>query len=172
MGWRHGFGFTDAHHLWLISGFLGALCVPFISYAMYSVRSFWVLKILGLLIVIANIMECVFLGVYSHYGVSPNASFTLWGEELPRIFLNTRAGGAWSILLIGFVFVLWCNACKDHFHGPISARAVLSYFILLVPAYLLSLLTSSIGVFISVAFAFLVVRFFRLMHCNAWIVFL
>ena len=169
MGWRHGFGFSSAHHQGLISGFLGALCVPFICYVMYAVRSFWIFNVLGLLVVAINVMECFFLGLYSYYGVSQNATFTLWGEELPRVFLNTRDGGAWSVFMVGYVFVLWHYVFRENFYGGISLRRLLPYILVLLPSYLLSLMTSSRGVFVSIAFAFLTVRLFGLMRRNAWI---
>ncbi len=171
MGWRHGFGFSDAHGQGLISGFLGALCVPFICYAMSSVRSFWVFKVLGLVIVAINSIECIFLGLYSYYGINFNASFTLRGEEFSRIFLNTRDGGAWSVLLIGYVFVLWSNAYHRLPCLVMTVRGILKYSVLLVPAYLLSLLTSSRALFVSVAFALLAVRFSRLMRGSSWVAF-
>ena len=64
---------------------------------------------------------------------------------------------------------MWHNACKKRFHGGVSIHDVVSYSVLLVPGYLLALLTSSRGVYVSVAFAFLLVRIFRLMRRNAWV---
>ena len=76
----------------LLSGFLCAISMPFLVYcSIFSRRLFW-LRLLGLLLVIALLLDCAFLSMYRYFGFSFNDSFLFSGYNLPRMFLNTRDG--------------------------------------------------------------------------------
>ena len=83
-------------------------------------------------------------------GVGHNDSFTFFGVEMPRVFLNTRDGGAWAVALSVYVFYQWLKLsfCFGGMKIPPRWNALIC--LLLIPAYYLALITSTRGVVVSI----------------------
>ena len=169
MGFTHGFSASNMHGQGLFSGALLALASPFVYYVFASIRSRWILLTVPVLLLVVVFSECLFLSVYTAMGVGHNDSFTFFGDEIPRVFLNTRDGGSWAVALSIYAFYLWLKLSSrfDGIKMSLQENAVVC--VALIPVYYLALITSARGVVVSIAMAALlsllsnVVRFRELL---------
>ena len=155
MGFAHGFSASSVHGQGLLSGALLALVLPFVCYLFLSIKSRWILIAATVLLFVVVFSECLFLSMYTSMGVGHNNSFTFFGDELPRVFLNTRDGGSWAIALSAYAFSVWLKLSSRSDGVPISFMGNAVVCAVLIPVYYLALITSARGVVASIAFAVL-----------------
>ena len=155
MGFIHGFSASQMNGQGLLSGILLALVFPFVCYIFTSIKSRWILIAVPVLIAFTVFCECLFLSMYTSIGVGHNDHFTFFGDEIPRVFLNTRDGGSWAVALSIYVFYLWLRLSSRLGVIQLSLWENAGVCLALVPACYLALITSARGIVVSIAMAVL-----------------